>query len=236
MWLPPCFFVPVQVFWGANRIALLCDTSLDPSLNLPLHMNKIKGKSFNQCFVFNCAAVLTFIYTCLHLCSESSSHLSNDSLDEIKKDLTSAVLNRDWTKIKATALLMTKGDQSSVKSVDEQSTIKSGSTLGTESLVQASEFSKLVEQGDWQGIMNLAAQYEGASDLDSNSDTKLSTSDDLSATCTVQTTSSNDAFDFSQMDVRSQVEHLGQVAPEEVGKCPLFRATSQASLFGFNTI
>jgi len=87
----------------------------------------------------------------------------------------------------------------------------SGSTLGQVSLERASEFSKLVEAGDWEGVMRAAAQYEGASDTSSLHDSRRSMLDDMSSG------NLDGGSPREDTDVRTEVETLvRQVVPDEI--------------------
>lgn len=89
----------------------------------------------------------------------------------------------------------------------------SGSTLGQQSLERASEFAKLVEEGDWEGVMRAAAQYEGASDTSSLYDSRKSLLDDMSAGDNRGSPKSQE----ENSDIRSEVEALvRQVVPDEI--------------------
>ena len=97
----------------------------------------------------------------------------------------------DWTAVSATAALLAKdkvpghSDLSNSLSDTSVSSGMSGSTLGQVSLERASEFSKLVEAGDWEAVMRVASQYEGAESgtdmsMDDNSDSNISSSQKFS--------------------------------------------------------
>ena len=91
----------------------------------------------------------------------------------------------------------------------------SGSTLGQQSLERTSEFAKLVEEGDWEGVMRAAAQYEGASDTSSLYDSRHSMLDDLSAGGNRSDGSPNSQGHID--GIRAEVESLvRQVVPDEI--------------------
>jgi hypothetical protein len=148
----------------------------------------------------------------------SLSSKSNDNENATKQELHEAIQAGDWTAVSATAALLAKTEIPLRTSLSETSVSSgmSGSSLGQQSLERASEFAKLVEQGDWEGVMRAAAQYEGASDTSSLIDSHQSMLDDMSAggnrsEGSPRSQGNNDA------DIRAEVESLvRQVVPDEI--------------------
>lgn len=122
----------------------------------------------------------------------------------------------DWTAVSATAALLAKTEIPLRTSLSETSVSSgmSGSSLGQQSLERASEFAKLVEQGDWEGVMRAAAQYEGASDTSSLFDSRHSL-DDMSAGG--NRSEGSPRSQGNEADIRAEVESLvRQVVPDEI--------------------
>jgi hypothetical protein len=147
----------------------------------------------------------------------SLSSKSDDGDHATKMELTEAIQAGDWTAVSATAALLAKTEVPKKMSLSETSVSSgmSGSTLGQVSLERASEFAKLVEEGDWEGVMRAAAQYEGAaSETDSMYDSRKSLMDEMS-------TGKGDGGSPSSLGdnsrIRAEVEELVRtVVPDEI--------------------
>jgi hypothetical protein len=91
----------------------------------------------------------------------------------------------------------------------------SGSTLGQVSLERASEFAKLVEAGDWEGVMRAASQLEGTESVTSGLfESRQSLLEEMSAG------NQDGGSPVSLSDnaaIRAEVEELvRQVVPDEI--------------------
>lgn len=153
----------------------------------------------------------------MYCSSDISRHLDNDSLEEIKKDLTVAIQAEDWTAVSATALLLAKADPSSGDLEDMQSSVASQRSLSTMTLTRqsrTSELNNLVEKGDWRGVMMAVSQYEGASDTESCA-SKISILHEQPVTNQLISTCSNS----NTLDIKAVVEALVLcVVPDEIGE------------------
>jgi len=126
----------------------------------------------------------------------------------------------DWSAVSATAALLAKSNTEEYRgyaaSISETS-ISSGSSFGQQSLDRASEFAKLVEEGDWEGVMRAAAQYEGASDTSSLIDSRKSLLDDMSDT-EIERAKWENLPGEEHVSIRDSLESLiREVVPDELG-------------------
>ncbi len=126
----------------------------------------------------------------------------------------------DWSAVSNTARLLANADPSATDLDNMSSSFKSQdsslSGLSHGDVDRASEFSKLVEEGDWEGIMAAAAQFEGASDSESFA-SRRSMMSDSSVDSEFEPKTANDNTDKSKL--RAEVESLVRtVVPDEIGK------------------
>ncbi|KAL7520378.1 hypothetical protein ACHAWX_005104 [Stephanocyclus meneghinianus] len=147
-----------------------------------------------------------------------SRHLDNDSLEEIKHDLTFAIQTGDWTAVSATALLLAKADPSSCD-FDMESSVTSQRSMSTMTLTQqnrVSELSNLVEKGDWRGVLMAVSQYEGASDTESYA-SKISAWHEQPETTLSDEQLISPCAHANKLDIKAAVEELVlSVVPDEI--------------------
>jgi hypothetical protein len=137
-----------------------------------------------------------------------------------REDLDAAIQAGDWSAVSNTARLLANADPSATDLDNMSSSFKSQdsslSGLSHGDVDRASEFSKLVEEGDWEGIMAAAAQFEGASDSESFA-SRRSMMSDSSVDSEFEPKTANDNTDKSKL--RAEVESLVRtVVPDEIGK------------------
>jgi len=128
-----------------------------------------------------------------------------------RDDLNAAIEAGDWAVVGATAALLADTDHSSSMSESEQGlqpsiqTSESFQTETSESNHRAEELDRMVEAGNWEGVVLAAAQFEGASPQDE--DTQFSSNVDSSSS---PSTEDNEA-------IRAEVERLvRRVVPDEI--------------------
>jgi hypothetical protein len=135
-----------------------------------------------------------------------------------REDLDAAIQAGDWSAVSNTARLLANADPSATDLDNMSSSFKSQdsslSGLSHGDVDRASEFSKLVEEGDWEGIMAAAAQFEGASDSESFA-SRRSMMSDSSVDSEFEPKTANDNTDKSKL--RAEVESLVRtVVPDEI--------------------
>ena len=97
-----------------------------------------------------------------------------------REDLNRAIDAGDWAVVGATAaLLADTTHSSSMSSAESQGGIRSSESFQTtdSSNHQAAELDRMVDTGDWEGVVLAAAQYEGSSGLNQDEDTHMLSKD-----------------------------------------------------------
>ena len=134
-----------------------------------------------------------------------------------RDDLNAAIEAGDWAVVGATAALLADStnsenslseseQQSSMRSVDS-SFLDSVSSAG-DSQNRSRELDRLVETGDWEGVVLAAAQFEG-SDNATEEDTHYTSKSDMSTENSKR-----------RAEIREEVERLvKRVVPDEIGEC-----------------
>lgn len=129
-----------------------------------------------------------------------------------REDLNRAIDAGDWAVVGATAaLLADTTHSSSMSSAESQGGIRSSESFQTteSSNHQAAELDRMVDTGDWEGVVLAAAQYEGSSGLNQDEDTHMLSKDN--------TTESGEQSLKDLAEIRAEVEILvRRVVPDEV--------------------
>jgi len=130
-----------------------------------------------------------------------------------RDDLNAAIEAGDWAVVGATAALLADTDHSSSMSMSESEqglqpsiqTSESFQTETSESNHRAEELDRMVEAGNWEGVVLAAAQFEGASPQDEN--TQFSSNVDSSSSPSTE----------DKEAIRAEVERLvRRVVPDEI--------------------
>jgi len=138
--------------------------------------------------------------------SDHSSKLSEQKVS--RKDLDDAIEAGDWQAVGATAALLAHAEVEDTDSIASHRSYSSReSDLSSMEIHRASEIEKLVQEGDWEGIIQAATKYDGTSDAGER-------------VSNVSTISSNfRGSDLSRdiSDIRTEVEELVcRVVPDEI--------------------
>ena len=132
-----------------------------------------------------------------------------------RDDLNAAIEAGDWAVVGATAALLADTDRSSVEHMvmsecehGEQSyhSRESSFSESSDSNRRTKELDRMVEDGDWEGVVLAAAQFDGTSSLDGQDDQGMSSR------------SSRDVSPSSSRgEIRAEIERLvRRVVPDEV--------------------
>ncbi len=148
-----------------------------------------------------------------------SSELSSQALKPVqgkvtRDDLNAAIEAGDWAVVGATAALLADTDRiSSEHRILSESVHREGSYHSREpSLPESSnsnrctkELDRMVENGDWEGVVLAAAQFDGTSSIDGLDDRDMSSRD-------VSLSSSKEKH-----EIRAEIERLvRRVVPDEI--------------------
>ncbi|KAL7534749.1 hypothetical protein ACHAXR_006057, partial [Thalassiosira sp. AJA248-18] len=129
-----------------------------------------------------------------------------------REDLNRAIDAGDWAVVGATAALLADTTHaSSMSSAESQGGIRSSESFQTteSSNHQAAELDRMVDTGDWEGVVLAAAQYEGSSGLNQDEDTHMLSKDN--------TSESGEQSLKDLAEIRAEVERLvRRVVPDEV--------------------
>ena len=134
-----------------------------------------------------------------------------------RDDLNAAIEAGDWAVVGATAALLADNDRSSAENMimsesehGEQSYLSRESSFSesNDSNRRTNELDRMVEDGDWEGVVLAAAQFDGTSSLDGQDDQGMSSrsSRDISPSSSKE-----------KHEIRAEVERLvRRVVPDEV--------------------
>jgi len=126
-----------------------------------------------------------------------------------RDDLNAAIEAGDWAVVGATAALLADSDSSSSEKMEREErsyhSLESSFSESNASDRRAKELERMVEIGDWEGVVLAAAQFDGTTSLDGQDD---------------QTTSSKEVSPSSSKEkqrIRAEVESLvRRVVPDEI--------------------
>ena len=131
-----------------------------------------------------------------------------------REDLNAAIEAGDWAVVGATAALLADTDHSSESEHRggplSTQTSQSFQTESSESNHRAAELDRMVEHGDWEGVVLAAAQFEGSSSIQGeDEDTQFSSN--------VSTTENGSPSSEEKEEIRAEVERLvRRVVPDEI--------------------
>ncbi len=108
----------------------------------------------------------------------------------------------DWAAVGATAALLAQSTDVTDTASEREDSTDSRASIGSSARI--TELDRLVEAGDWEGVVLAAAKYEGASDVESTPN--QSALGDIDAEMRVS-------------EIRAEVEALvRRVVPDEIGE------------------
>ena len=130
-----------------------------------------------------------------------------------REDLNAAIEAGDWAVVGATAAQLADTDHSSEsehRGPPSTQTSESFQTESSESNHRAAELDRMVEHGDWEGVVLAAAQFEGSSSIQGeDEDTQFSSN--------VSTSENGSPSAEEKEEIRAEVERLvRRVVPDEI--------------------
>jgi len=143
----------------------------------------------------------------------NSSAANADQKVVTRDDLNAAIEAGDWAVVGATAALLADSKYTSDHSMSSSYEGAGGSAAqsfaessDSSSINRAAELDKMVEAGDWEGVVLTAAQFEGSrSSLDDSMSTRTDKTDDSQSK-------------LRKAELREEVEQLvRKVVPDEIG-------------------
>lgn len=171
--------------------------------------------------------------------SDSELHLSPGRQERLaisRKDLEKQIEKGDWAAVGATAALLASESRSSVGSISSgfssefsasSSSAFSSAISGTSlDRARAAELDRLVEAGDWEGVVLTAAKFEAESDRDDKTEGSVSGKSSFKSAAdrsfanlsgNSPSVSTNLSDSLKRAEIRAEVESLvRRVVPDEI--------------------